>query len=143
MEGGPFLVLMQEAEFMIIGGSALGALLISAPAKTLKLIIQKVLGTLKGSSINTQTYLDLLKLMFEVFQMSRKDGLIALESHIEKPEESAIFANYPQFLTSTTSSLSCATPSGSSSSEACLPMTWNPSWTRTSKPITTKGRSLA
>jgi chemotaxis protein MotA len=100
MEGGPFLVLMQEAEFMIIGGSALGALLISAPAKTLKVIIQKVLGALKGSSINKQVYLDLLKLMFEVFQMSRKDGLIALESHIEKPEESTIFSNYPQFLKS-------------------------------------------
>ena len=98
LEGGPFLVLMQEAEFMIIGGSAIGALLISAPAKTLKLIIQKVLGSLKGSSINTQMYLDLLKLLFEVFQMSRKDGLIALESHIEKPEESAIFSNYPRFL---------------------------------------------
>lgn len=100
LEGGPFLVLMQEAEFMIIGGSAIGALLISAPAKTLKLIIQKVLGTLKGSSVNKQIYLDLLRLMFEVFQMSRKDGLIALESHIEKPEESTIFSNYPQFLKS-------------------------------------------
>ncbi len=98
LEHGPFLVLMQEAEFMIIGGSAIGALLISAPAKTLKLIIQKVLGTLKGSSISKQMYLDLLKLMFEIFQMSRKDGLIALEGHIEKPEESAIFGNYPQFL---------------------------------------------
>jgi chemotaxis protein MotA len=98
MEGGPFLVLMQEAEFMIIGGSAIGALLISAPAKTLKLIIQKVLGTLKGSSVSQQLYLDLLRLMFEIFQMSRKDGLIALEGHIEKPEESAIFMNYPQFL---------------------------------------------
>jgi chemotaxis protein MotA len=98
LEGGPFLVLMQEAEFIIIGGSALGALLISAPAKTLKLIIQKVIGALKGSGITKQLYLDLLRLMFEVFQMSRKDGLIALESHIEKPEESAIFSNYPQFL---------------------------------------------
>lgn len=98
LEGGPFLVLMQEAEFMIIGGSALGALLISAPAKTLKLIIQKVIGTLKGSAVSKQIYLDLLRLMFEVFQMSRKDGLIALESHIEKPEESSIFSNYPQFL---------------------------------------------
>ena len=57
-----------------------------------------MLGSLKGSSSNTQSYLDLLKLMFEVFQMSRKDGLIALKSHIEKPEESTIFANYPQFL---------------------------------------------
>jgi len=98
MEGGPFLVLMQVAEIMIIVGAALGALLISAPTKTLKLIIQKVIGSLKGSSVSAQMYLDLLKLLFEIFQMSRKDGLIALESHIEKPDESAIFANYPQFL---------------------------------------------
>jgi chemotaxis protein MotA len=98
LEGGPFLVLMQFAEFMIIGGAAVGTLLISAPASLLKKIIAKVLGTLKGSSVSQQTYLDLLKLMYEVFQVSRKDGLIALESHIEKPEESAIFTQYPQFV---------------------------------------------
>ena len=83
MEGGPFLVLMQIAEFMIIGGSALGALLISTPAKTLKKIIERVIGAFTGSGISKTTYLDLLRLLFEVFQMSRKDGLIALESHIE------------------------------------------------------------
>lgn len=98
MEGGPFLVLMQVAEFLIIGGSALGALLISTPAKTLKKIVEKVIGAFKGSGTSKTTYLDLLKLLFEVFQMSRKDGLIALESHIERPEESAIFSKYPQFL---------------------------------------------
>jgi chemotaxis protein MotA len=98
LEGGPFLVLMQFAEFMIIGGAALGALLISAPANLLKKIIEKMLATLKGSSVSKQTYLDLLKLMFEVFQVSRKDGLIALESHIENPDQSAIFTQYPQFI---------------------------------------------
>ncbi|OPY59174.1 MAG: Motility protein A [Syntrophorhabdaceae bacterium PtaU1.Bin034] len=98
LEGGPFLVLMQFAEFVIIGGAALGALLISAPTKTLKKIIEKIIGSFKGSAISPQTYLDLLKLMFEVFQISRKDGLIALETHIENPEQSPIFTQYPQFL---------------------------------------------
>ena len=98
LEGGPFLVLMQFAEFMIIGGAAIGALLISAPANLLKKIVEKALASLKGSSVNKQNYLDLLKLMFEVFQVSRKDGLIALESHIENPEQSAIFTQYPQFV---------------------------------------------
>jgi chemotaxis protein MotA len=98
LEGGPFLVLMQWAEFVIIGGSAVGALLISAPASLLKKIVARVIGSLKGSSINGGTYLDLLKLMFEVFQMSRKEGLIALESHIEKPDQSPIFSKYPGFL---------------------------------------------
>ncbi|HEY3275498.1 MAG TPA: flagellar motor stator protein MotA [Syntrophorhabdaceae bacterium] len=98
LEGGPFLVLMQFAEFLIIGGAALGALMISAPTSLLKKIIGKMLQTLKGSSIDSQTYLDLLKLMYEIFQVSRKDGLIALETHIEKPEESSIFTQYPRFV---------------------------------------------
>jgi chemotaxis protein MotA len=98
LEGGPLLVLMQPAEFIIIGGSALGALLISAPSKLLSVIIGKLIGTLKGAKINKQTYLDLLKLLYELFMIIRKDGLIALESHIERPSESAVFSKYPMFL---------------------------------------------
>ena len=98
LEGGPLLVLMQPAEFLIIGGSALGALLISAPSKLLSVIIGKLVGTLKGAKVNKQTYLDLLKLLYELFMIIRKDGLIALESHIERPSESAIFSRYPMFL---------------------------------------------
>jgi chemotaxis protein MotA len=98
LEGGPFLVLMQFAEFVIIGGSAIGALLVCTPIKILKKIIEKVLGALKGSPVSAAMYLDLLKLLFDIFQMSRREGLIALESHIERPEESAIFKEYPTFL---------------------------------------------
>lgn len=97
-EGGPLLVLMQIAEFMIMAGAAIGSMLISAPPSVLKKIVQKLLGALKGSSVSSGTYLDLLKLLFEVFQMSRKEGLIALEGHIERPAESAIFSKYPQFV---------------------------------------------
>ena len=46
-------------------------------------------------------YLDLLKLLYELFNVIRKDGLIAIESHIEKPAESAIFQKYPVFLSQT------------------------------------------
>jgi chemotaxis protein MotA len=98
LEGGPFLVLIQFAEFVIIGGAAVGALLISTPAKILKKIINRVLGSLKGSKINKQNSLNLLKLMFEIFQVTRKDGLLALESHVETPEKSTIFEKYPEIL---------------------------------------------
>jgi chemotaxis protein MotA len=95
IEGGPLKVLMQPAEFMIIGGAAVGALIISAPQKLLIKIIKKVIGSLKGGSVTKQLYMDLLKLMYEIFQVTRKDGLIALESHIEHPENSKIFTKYP------------------------------------------------
>ncbi|MGD0232859.1 MAG: flagellar motor stator protein MotA [Syntrophorhabdales bacterium] len=98
MEGGPFLVLMQVAEIIIICGAAMGALLISAPAKTLKAIIAKVMGCFKGAAVSGETYMDLLKLLFEVFQISRKEGLIGLEGHIERPEASSVFSAYPHLL---------------------------------------------
>ncbi|MBU1052695.1 MAG: flagellar motor stator protein MotA [Proteobacteria bacterium] len=98
LEGGPLAVIIQPVEFLIIGGAALGALFISAPASLLKDVMGKIIGTMKGSSISKQTYLDLLKLLFDVFQLSRKDGLIALEGHIENPEKSTIFTQYPKFL---------------------------------------------
>ncbi|MCX5810600.1 MAG: flagellar motor stator protein MotA [Proteobacteria bacterium] len=96
--GGPLLVLVQIAEYIIIGGSAIGALLISTPSKLLKKLVKNALGTIKASKINKQMYLDLLKLLYELFNVIRKDGLIAIESHIEKPAESAIFQKYPVFL---------------------------------------------
>lgn len=98
LEGGPVLVLIQVAEFMIIGGSAIGSLLISTPSTILKKIINNIIKSLKGTKTTKQTYLDLLKLMYELFNIIRKDGLIAIESHIERPSESSIFKNYPQFL---------------------------------------------
>jgi chemotaxis protein MotA len=98
LHGGPILVLIQFAEFIIIGGAAIGALLISTPSKILKKIMNRIMGSFKGSKINKQNSLNLLKLMFEVFQITRKDGLLALESHVENPEKSNIFSKYPDIL---------------------------------------------
>jgi len=98
LHGGPLLVLIQISEFIIIGGAAIGALLISAPTNILKKIVSKIVGSLKGSKIDKQNSLKLLKLMYEIFQMTRKDGLLALESHVENPEKSSIFTKYPEIL---------------------------------------------
>ena len=95
MEGGPLKLIIQPVEFLIIGGAALGAMIISAPKKLLMKIIEKMLASLKGGAVDRQLYLDLLRLMYEIFQVTRKDGLIALESHIEHPEQSKIFTKYP------------------------------------------------
>jgi chemotaxis protein MotA len=94
MEGGSMKVIFQPVEFLIIAGAALGALVISAPKSLLMKIITRILAALKGGSVNKQLYLDLLKLMYEIFQVTRKDGLIALESHIEHPENSKIHDRY-------------------------------------------------
>jgi len=95
MEGGPLKLIVQPVEFLIIGGAALGAMVISAPKKLLMKIIARVMASLKGGAVSRDLYLDLLRLMYEIFQVTRKDGLIALESHIEHPDQSKIFTKYP------------------------------------------------
>jgi len=100
--GGPFLVLIQPAEFIIIGGAALGALLASAPKTVLKSIIHKSIGALKGETVTKATYLSVLKLMYELLYMAQKEGLIALEKHIETPAESPIFSKYVDILSQNT-----------------------------------------
>lgn len=100
--GGPFVVLIQPAEFIIIGGAALGALLASAPKKVLQDIIHKCLGALKGESVTKATYLSVLKLMYELLYMAQKEGLIALEKHIETPAESPIFSQYAKVISNKT-----------------------------------------
>ena len=98
MEGGPFLVLMQYAEFLIIIGASAGALLISTPGKLLGKIFSKLTGTLKGSKMSKDGYLNLLKLMYELFQVGQKEGVIGLEQHVESPDKSKIFTKYPDVI---------------------------------------------
>ncbi|MGQ9688622.1 MAG: flagellar motor stator protein MotA [Desulfobaccales bacterium] len=95
LEGGNFLVLMQWAEFMIIGGAAAGALLISTPKPTLAKMVRYVLGSLKSQTVSREKFLELLQLLYEVFQTARIKGLLTLEQHVEKPEESELFSKYP------------------------------------------------
>ena len=95
--GGKLLALNQPSEVLIIFGAALGALIIANPMPVIKRLIAQIAGVLKGSYVK-QDYEDLLVMMFEVFNIARRDGLVGLESHIEKPGESEIFKRYPKFL---------------------------------------------
>ena len=95
--GGKILALNQPSEVVIIGGAALGSLLISTPLPVVKGIFRQVKQVL-GGGLKKKDYLDLLVMMFEIFNVARKDGLIGLESHVERPEESEIFKRYPTFL---------------------------------------------
>jgi len=95
LEGGNFLVLMQWAEFVIIGGAAAGALLISTPKTTLVKMVRYVMGSFKSQGVSREKFQELLQLLYEIFQTARIKGLLTLEQHVEKPEESEIFSRYP------------------------------------------------
>ncbi len=99
LEGGNPLLLMQWAEFLIIGGTALGALLISTPKNILVKIIRYLLDSLKPSGLSPEKFTELLQLLYEIFQTARIKGLLTLERHVEKPDESELFAKYPVIMT--------------------------------------------
>jgi len=98
MEKGPFLVLVQPAELVIIIGSALGTVLIGAPPSILMILAKRIVNIFSGAKFSKSTYLELLSMQYEVFGKARREGLIALEQQVNKPEEAEIFKRYPTFL---------------------------------------------
>ena len=98
MAGGDPIVLMQINEFIIIGGCAIGALMAANSMTTLKAVMAGVMKTLKGPAVNKDVYLELMQMLYELFQFAKREGLIALEPHIEDPESSTIMSKYPTFL---------------------------------------------
>jgi chemotaxis protein MotA len=93
--GGKPMVLFHVSEILAIVGTAVGTVLISTPAPVLKALAGKLGGVFKGHHFTKALYLDALKMLYELFQIARKDGLVAIEPHIESPEKSAVFKKYP------------------------------------------------
>ncbi len=96
--GGNPMALVQISEIISIAGTSIGTVLISTPAPVLKATSGKLQSVIKPSPFTKKLYLDSLKLLYELFQMARKDGLVAIEGHIEKPKESSLFKKYPAVL---------------------------------------------
>ena len=98
MEHGKLLVLMQPAELLIIGGAAVGTVLVANPVYVLKQMMGGLLGAFGSSKYTTQRYTDSLKMMYELLQKARKEGLVALETDIEEPDKSPLFTKYADFV---------------------------------------------
>jgi len=98
MEKGNLLVLAQPAELIIIGGAALGTLLIANPVHILRAMAGEALGVLKPSPFGKERYRTTLRMMFEFLNKIRREGLLSVENDVEKPAESTIFQKYPEFL---------------------------------------------
>lgn len=97
MAGGHLLLLVQPAEFVIIGGAAVGSLLISTPPKVLMKLLRQSAAVL-GPGLTRDDYGDLLSLMYQLFRNAQQSGVMALEPHLENPEQSAILSKYPKLL---------------------------------------------
>src|ERR1700688_742385 len=88
IEKGNLLVLMQPAELLIIGGAAMGTVLIGNPIYVLKAILGGIFQVFKGSRYTASVYLDTLKFLNDFFGTARKSGLATLEQDLDEPEKS-------------------------------------------------------
>jgi chemotaxis protein MotA len=95
--GGQLLWLVHPHELLIIGGGAFGAMVIMSPRKVLVDMGRGLLTALKGTPYGRAAYEELFKVLYELFLLGRRNGMIALEEHVFDPKNSAIFNRYPLF----------------------------------------------
>lgn len=95
--GGKFKELFHESEMITILAMMIGSMIIMSPLKVLKQIVKMCLNCLKGKPFKKSDYEDLLKVMYELFVLGRRNGMIALEEHVMNPAGSSLFKKYPSF----------------------------------------------
>lgn len=93
--GGHVAHLIHPSEILTIAGASFGAIIVMSPMKVLKDLMKGLLGCFKANPFNRAMYEDLFKLMYELFKVARRNGLLALEPHLSNPHESAVFHHYP------------------------------------------------
>ena len=100
LAGGKMEVILHSLpyELMAILGAGVAAFLIGNSVTTIKATLGGFAKVFAGNKWKKQDYKDLLSLLFQLTKTMKSKGVIALESHIEKPAESAIFQKYPKIL---------------------------------------------
>lgn len=97
LSGGKFMALVHPFEVMIIGGAALGAFLQANPGSAFMTVFKKSLAMF-SSRFTHAFYLEVLKLLYEILNKSRREGMMAIEADVEDPSASPIFSKYPAIL---------------------------------------------
>jgi chemotaxis protein MotA len=100
MTGGNMGVILEAApgELLTIGGAATASFLISNSMSTIKATAGGFGKIFSGPKWKASDYKDLLSLLFQLTKTMKSKGVIALESHIEKPADSAIFSRFPKIM---------------------------------------------
>lgn len=102
LAGGKMAIILKSLPFelMMIGGAAFGAFLLSNDGGTVKHAGKDIVRVFKGSKWTAQDYSDVLCLLYALIKISRKSP-VELETHIEAPQDSSVFAPYPRILADT------------------------------------------
>ena len=82
---------------MMIGGAATGAFLLANSIGDVKHTLKDVKKVFKGAHWKDEDYRDLLCLLYSLIRIARANP-VDVEAHIEDPESSSVFSNYPKIL---------------------------------------------
>ncbi len=98
LAGGHLASLWQPVEVLMIGGGALGALVVGNSNKAIKATLKALPTVFKGSKYTKALYMDLMTLLYEILGKIRKEGLMSIEGDVDDPASSPIFTKYPDIL---------------------------------------------
>lgn len=96
--GGHMGALFQPLELVLIGGGALGSYIAANNGNSIKALMKALPALLKKDPYDKALYMELMALLYALLNKARRDGLMTIESDIEEPEKSPIFAEYPRIL---------------------------------------------
>lgn len=97
LAGGNLLVLIVPAEYITLGGAALGGVLVCTPPYVLQAALKSIGKAFKNGN-SSQDFLDILVMQYELYNKVRKEGILSIEQDVNTPENSPIFKKYPKFL---------------------------------------------
>jgi chemotaxis protein MotA len=95
--GNPY-VLLQPAELLIVGGAAAGIVMVANPPDAIRKMWRGAVSVFRPPVHTPKSFLRNLRMLYEVFGYVQRAGIKELETHVEDPKASAIFANHPEFL---------------------------------------------
>ena len=100
MSGGSIGPLMEAMPFemLTIGGAAIGTFVMANSMHDMKHTLAGFGKILKGAAFKKADYVELLSLLFFLVRLASTKGAMALEAHIEKPEDSMAFQKFPKIL---------------------------------------------
>ncbi len=85
-------------EMMTIGGAGVATFVMANSIHEVKHTLSGCAKAIKGAAFTKTDYVELLSLLYFMVRLASTKGVMALESHIEKPAESAAFQKFPKIL---------------------------------------------
>ncbi len=97
LHGHSPLQLLHPAEIIIIVGIAAGSFIAANDAHVVKSFVPAIMRAARGPKYNKDDYLELLSLLYQTFKLAKAKGMLALEGHVEHPDDSNLFSQFPGF----------------------------------------------